>query len=473
MRFMHSPDVGTAGLLRTGDEYGRGARYGSLWKEVSSLASDLSRSSAAYPRADDTDILVALIRASAIIAILVFPPETRGLLSAPPYMQQVLVIAILFLFAQAWLFFRGLPLHPHRPVALVVDTLLVLAITLTFAAHRRNLFEIYYLVVIAGALWYGRRGALSAAVVAIVLSYIVEYLTLAPDPLLLAAQLLITRVPLLLLVAIITSYLVRARDVEHALNIEVDHELRLARSLQAAMLPTRIPQLPGYRIQLRFEPARHVGGDLYRIQTLPDGRLLLVLVDMAGKSVYGLVHLSALNSHLDAALADGVPPAELATRVNRGIYQTLQPDSYAACFFAALDPATATIEFVNCGHVPPLLLHPGGTPTEELSTGGILIGAVEQPEYTALTRVLQPGDLLVLFTDGICEARNAHGEQLGPEGIEAALHIAREESEDIAHWADAVVAARHAFAAEEHADDATLVLLTRHDRDVAAPTGSA
>lgn len=440
------------------------------------MESDLSRSGAAYSGADDTDILVALIRASATIAILVFPPETRGLIGAPPYMQQVLVIAILFIFAQAWLFFTSRPLHPHRPVALVVDTLLVLGITLTFASYGRNLFEIYYLVVIAGALWYGRRGAVSAAVVAIVLSYVVEYLTLSPDPGLLAAQLLITRVPLLLLVAIITSYLVRARDVERAINLEIDHELRLAKGLQAAMLPRNLPDAPGYRMELRFEPARHVGGDLYRVQMLPDNQLLLALVDMAGKSVYGLVHLSALNSHMDAALDDCLRPAGIAARVNKGIYKVLQPDSYAACFVAALDTAAATIEFVNCGHVPPLLVRADGTQTEELSTGGILIGAVEQPDYRALVRHLEPGDVVVLFTDGVCEARNAAGEQFGPEGIEAALRAAQQESDDMGRWADAIVAAQRAFAADAHSDDATLVLL-RRDRVAEAlearPTCSA
>jgi serine phosphatase RsbU (regulator of sigma subunit) len=425
------------------------------------MSPDLDHSSVPHNKREDTDIIVALFRAALIIVLLILPPETRGLLGAPPFIRTMLTFGALYTFIQAVLFFANYSMHTYRPITLAVDLLLVTAITATFAQSGRDLFQIYYILVITGAVWYRRSGAIITALAALGLSFIVEYHLTGADPAGLAYQFAVTRVPWVLLVAIFAAYLVRARDSERELNIQIDHELRLARHLQAHMLPERLPRVPGLDIALRFNPARYVGGDLYAIQTLQDGRILIVLADVAGKSVYGLVHLSALNSHLTAAVHEGLSPAEIATRINRGIYESLQPDSYAAVVIAAIDLNADNIEFVNCGHLPPLRLrHSDPDDVVQLSSGSILIGAVENPSYENHTEAFEATDTLVFYTDGISEVRGRDNKQFGAQGVLRA--IAEMRHQDAEAIAKSVMTARQAFAAANAAaDDATLIVLRR------------
>ncbi len=426
------------------------------------LALRFERPFAGRHRGEDTDVVVVLIRAAVIIAAFAVPLDAAWALSTPLFifLHVMLGVAIIFTFVQGFLFFRSYSLHVCRPIALVVDLLLVTAITATFADSGRNLFEIYYLVVITAAIWYRRSGAIITALVAFGLSIAAEYMATSYDPAKLAAQLAVTRLPLLLLVAIITAYLVRARDSERALNIEINHELRLARRLQSAMLPDQVPPVPGFDIAVRFQPARYVGGDLYAIQVLDDSRLLVVLADMAGKSVYGLVHLSALNSHLVAATHERLTPTEMAERINRAIYPALQPDSYAALFIASIETATGKIEFVNCGHLPPLLIHDGDIGNAvELSTEGILVGAVEEPAYQMKSEVLRPGDVAIFYTDGISEVRNRTNEQLGTARVLQAVERAVER--DAEAICESVMSAYRDFSAARNTDDATLIVIRR------------
>ena len=223
-------------------------------------------------RAEDTDIIVALIRAAVIISVLVVPPETRGLYGAPQIMQAMLLVGIIFTLIQAILLFGNHNLRPYRLAALSLDLLLVNAITMTFAKSGRDLFQIYFLVVITAAIWYRRTGAIVTALAAIILSIAAEWRTTGYDPWVLAQDYLVTRAPLLLIIAVITGYLVKARDAERATIAGLDHELRMARSLQAEMLPQQLPDVPQLDIAVAFHPARHVGGDLYNLQLTDDGR---------------------------------------------------------------------------------------------------------------------------------------------------------------------------------------------------------
>jgi serine phosphatase RsbU (regulator of sigma subunit) len=382
-------------------------------------------------------------------------------------MLAMLVFGICFTFIQAILFFGHRCLQPYRPVSLTLDLLLVTAITLTFARGGRDLFQIYYLVVITAAVWYRRAGAVITAVLAIILSVAAEALSTGYDPWLLAQEYSITRAPLLLLVAVITGYLVRARDAERATIAELDHELRMARRLQAEMLPRQIPELPELDIAVAFRPARHVGGDLYNLQLTDDGRLMVVLADMPGKSVYGLVHLSALNSHLLAAMHEGLSPDSMAHRVNRAIYPALQPDSYAALFIGIIE-TSGMIRFTNCGHLPPLLLRNGDVrDIVEMGSGGILIGAVEEPEYQMRSLPFGPRDLLVCYTDGISEVRNRDREQFGTDGVLAAVEAAGDA--DAASIAESIMQRRQKFAESDATDDATLLVIRRVRCDVVQP----
>ncbi len=354
-----------------------------------------------------------------------------------------------------------------RPVALCIDLCLITAIVASFGELSSNLFETYYLLIIIAAIWYRRSGALTVAAVALGLSVYADYQITGDSVHTLLAEMLWSRLPLFMLVAVTAGYLVRALEEEREQNIQIDHELRLARRLQREMLPDAMPDPPGYDIGLRFSPARYVGGDLYLLQMQDSKRMLLTLADMAGRSVYGLVHLSALNSHLRTAIADDEPVDEIAHRINRGTYDVLQPDSFAAAFIASLELSTGTFTFVNCGHLPPMLLRDGDPDRAmELHSGGILIGAVHDPDYTPQTVSLEPGDLLVCCTDGISEARDDEGRQFGQEHILKV--IGDNPGLNASDLASTILQESNEFAASPTRDDATIILLRRKRAEVSA-----
>lgn len=421
----------------------------------------------ADPRAlgEESDVVVALIRTAFIIAFIF----TRGLWGSsvpmPHYMDVVLGAAAGFNLGLFQAHLRGRHFHALRPVALLLDLLLVTAAIAGFGRSgeflqtSRDLFGLYYLVVITAAIWFKRSGALISALVAIGLAAVTPWLVSGEPP---GRDLLVgsAKAPLLLLVAFVAGYLVRARDAEHQAAVELGQEMRLARALQSRMLPATIPEVPGYELGLRFEPARLVGGDFYGLQWLDQDRLLIVLADMAGKSVYGLVHLSLVHSHLQAAAGSGLGPAAIAEATNHGAYAALQPESYAALFVGVLRPREHTLTFVNCGHVPPWrLAGDAPRPPEQLQTGGIVMGAVPEPRYVERTIKLQPGEMVVGYSDGVSEARDGRREEFGEERVAG---VAGGHAADSAQQvADAVVEAAHAFAHEGGGDDVTVLVLKR------------
>lgn len=368
-------------------------------------------------------MVAALIRTAFIIAFIASRSMAGVSPDVPPAMDGLIVIAAVYNVILLWCYLRSYALPGQRVIALVFDLLLVTGAITTFSSSTRfadagrDLFGLYYLVVITAAIWFRRAGAVITALLAIVLASLAPWLLhgyVEPRALMLSGA----KAPLLLLVAVVAGYLVRARDAEHRVAVELGQELRLARSLQRAMLPRDIPQVDGYDIGLTFQPARLVGGDFYGLRLLDDGRLLIVLADMAGKSVYGLVHLSLVHSHLQAAADAGLSPAEVAAEVNRNTFAALQPESYAAMFVATLDLDSGTLRFANCGHVPPWYVPAKAAETpRKLATGGIVVGAVKDPHYSDGSVVLEPGDLLVCYSDGLSEVRNRRREEFGEERI--------------------------------------------------------
>ena len=127
---------------------------------------------------------------------------------------------------------------------------------------------------------------------------------------------------------------------------------------------------------------------------------------------------------------------------------------------ATIEIATGKIEFVNCGHLPPLLIRAGDVENVvELSSGGILIGAIEDPDYEMVTEHLERGDIVVFYTDGISEVRNKNREELGTSGVLQAVEAAIDE--DAATIAQSIIAAHEAFSVARYNDDATLIVLRR------------
>jgi len=411
---------------------------------------------------DESDSFVALVRSAIILAVLMLPwivPEGR---ETPKLMHLATIVAAVYTLALfvARLGKRSLPLQ--RQLAITVDLFLITAAIMTWRDASRELFQLYYIVVIVAAMWFGRGGALVTAVLAIGAFVLGEY-AVAQSPIVelaLIEMLWENGALVLVILALASSYVLRARDIERAYRWQIDHELRLARSLQREMLPAELPRLPGYDLAVRLEAAREVSGDLYDFIMLDEQTLLLFVVDVAGKSVHGLMHVSLLHSHLRAAAAERIAPAAIAEWVNKSVYDALQPHNFASAFIAHLHLPSGRLVFVNCGHPPPLLLREGGVRNvQRLQTGTTMIGITRTPGYLQLSTHLRPGDALVITTDGVLEARDPRGDFFGEHNLLATLASAEGDSAE--EIAAGVMSAVTEFSGGPVSDDAIVTALKR------------
>ncbi|MGH7417292.1 MAG: SpoIIE family protein phosphatase, partial [Candidatus Rokuibacteriota bacterium] len=194
----------------------------------------------------------------------------------------------------------------------------------------------------------------------------------------------------------------------------LDQELAIARGIQQRLLP-REPR-PCDFLQLAYLsiPCREVGGDYYDAIELPDKRLALVMADVCGKGVSAALLSATLQGALEAGLQWGQDVAGVAGHLNRYLRQHTEANIFATLFFGLLNP-DGRFEYVNAGHVPPFWL--SGERVEALAAENVPLGLYEPEEYQAKQVQLTPGDLLVLYTDGIMDATNARGEAYGRERL--------------------------------------------------------
>ena len=395
------------------------------------MAEDAISRGGRWDRGDESDIIVALVRSAIIIAIVLSP--SLGLMRQTPLeMQLASIVAAVYTLALFISRLSGRWLPAQRPLAIMVDIYLITTAIAVWGGenfpveqpqtvqNRIVLFQLYYIVVIVAAMWFGRRGALLSAIGALGAYIFAEEMVaqwqLEWVPVL--ALLWSNGAPVLLVLALVSSYVLRAREMERARGLRLSHELQLARSMQAQMLPDELPDLEGYEMAIRLEVARVVSGDLYDVMTLGDDRLLLWVADVAGKGVHGMMHVSMMQSHLRAAGREGMGPAEIAERVNHGVYDAMQPSSFASAVILQLHLPSGRLTYTNCGHPYPLLLRGGSIDdTLHINTNTPVVGVTHTPHYRELSTHMQPGDVLVLTTDGVQEARVPGGEMFGEDGL--------------------------------------------------------
>jgi sigma-B regulation protein RsbU (phosphoserine phosphatase) len=296
---------------------------------------------------------------------------------------------------------------------------MITGVVATYDVMALRVKDVYYLVIFAGGMWYQAPGALVTAVLATV-AYVIGY-SLGADLPLTPASALHTAYDsgafFMPAVGYAVGVLFKAYSRDLLRLAEMDHEIGLARTLQDQLVPTVVPPLPGWDISYCMGRAREVGGDMYDFVTLPDGSLLVTILDMAGKSVYGLVHLSLLHSQLHDVASRNDNLGDLVTELARRAYPELQPDSYAAGVFLKLTPGSGRVECVNCGHLSPLILTPGAAEPADLSPGQPIIGAYEAYQYRPKDLAIPTGGAIVCYTDGLVEARNGKGSFYGEERL--------------------------------------------------------
>lgn len=212
-------------------------------------------------------------------------------------------------------------------------------------------------------------------------------------------------------------------SLELADKITMKRDLEIAREIQTWLVPSAPPEVAGADIAFATRPQNSVAGDYYDA-FYPDerrDRLVMVVADVAGKSVPAALLMATLQASLRTIAGEGVPVAELVTRLNRyASAYSLDGRRFTTAVVCDYDPATRRLTYVNAGHNPPILRHANGT-CEALEVGGLPLGIKLGAEYQTATLELRPGDALIFFTDGVVEAFNESGEEFGNSRWQGAI----------------------------------------------------
>lgn len=201
-------------------------------------------------------------------------------------------------------------------------------------------------------------------------------------------------------------------------------EIELARAVQLGFLPQSFPEVPEYEFFSHYSPAQSIGGDYYDYIHLPNGRLGIVLGDVAGKGVPAALLVAKLSSEVRYCLLTEPDTAKAIGLLNDQMIRGGLGDRFVTLAAAVLDPAAHRVTVVNAGHMNPRLYRTGGgSLTDAISTDatGLPLGVMPGFEYEAVTLNLEPGDMITAFTDGVTDATAPTGALFGPEGVDRCL----------------------------------------------------
>lgn len=298
-----------------------------------------------------------------------------------------------------------------------------------------------------------------------------------------------------ILANLLVQTLERERLNQEALAREkLEQELDLAREIQASFLPNCCPSVPGFQIEAYYRAARQVGGDFYDFIALPAAhgqpppasepprrevsfrggrlagpemsdlstaqRLGVVIADVTDKGVPAALFMALSRTLLRASAIDGRQPAEVLQRANRLILADSRAGLFVTTFYAVLEPRTGGLTYANGGHNYPLLYETATGQVRPLRAQGIVLGIVPDPRFEQMALTLNPGDVLLLYTDGVTEAMNGERELFGDERLAAVLRANAQRSPQ--EIINAVLAAVSDFAGgQSQADDITMVVIKR------------
>lgn len=251
-----------------------------------------------------------------------------------------------------------------------------------------------------------------------------------------------------------------ARLHREALERErLEREMHLAAEIQRRILPKGAPAVPGYEIVGWNRPARQVGGDYYDLLALSDGRVELVVGDVSGKGIPAALMVSTLHSALRLLLDQAGFGPSLLERLNRHILEYSMANKFITLLIAELEPWTGLLRYLNAGHNPGFLVHPNGR-VEELSASGVPLGLLPNSRYQPRELVVEPGDIVCLYSDGITEAESIDEKEFGAGRL---IEILRKHQgftlQEVLETLQGAVA-RFAVGRPQY-DDQTVVLLRR------------
>ena len=257
--------------------------------------------------------------------------------------------------------------------------------------------------------------------------------------------------------ALRVGQLVREQEAEAATRQRFEQELEVARLIQQNFLPKELPDLPGWQIAAYYRPAREVGGDFYDVIPLPDGRVAFVVGDVTDKGVPAALVMSATRSVLRASATRLIEPGVVLERVNEHLCPDMPAKMFVTCLYGVLDPATGRLRFANAGHDLPYVKTADGV--IELRARGMPLGLMPGMDYEEKEAVLEPGESVLLHSDGVVEAHDPDRDMFGFPRLKETMAGSPGGQELI----DLVISELEAFTGPgaEQEDDITMVTLQR------------
>jgi serine phosphatase RsbU (regulator of sigma subunit) len=234
------------------------------------------------------------------------------------------------------------------------------------------------------------------------------------------------------------------------------NQMAIAREVQRKLLPQHMPPLETLDYAGSCEPAWTVGGDYYDFLDKGNGRVGFVLADVSGKGVSAALLMANLQASVRSQYVPALEDLQgLFRSVNKLFYESVMSGFFATLFFAEYFDATRRLRYVNCGHCPAFLLHSDGH-CEKLRATATVLGMFESWDCTVGEATISCGDILVVYSDGVTEARNGSGEFFGEERLLTAVQA--NASLPATHLVKAIAAAAHNFGGKEQDDDLTLLV---------------
>ncbi len=244
----------------------------------------------------------------------------------------------------------------------------------------------------------------------------------------------------------------------------MERELEVAKNIQSSFLPDRTPSVEGWDVAAYYRAAHMVGGDFYDFLPLPDGKWGLVVADVADKGMPAALYMALSRTLLRAVARNRSNPAETLLRVNKLLLEDTHSDLFVTMWYGIWDPAEGTIFFSSAGHNPPFILSGAQHATSTLKLKGIALGVLSDITLQTSVVHLQPGDTLVLYTDGITEAQDDRGRQFEVAGLERATRSTQPGGAQ--DTLNGIIGALDSHTGSEpQFDDLTLVIVQCHASD--------
>src|ERR687886_2972570 len=204
----------------------------------------------------------------------------------------------------------------------------------------------------------------------------------------------------------------------------LEGQLEVARQVQLELLPPRDPELEGFDISAYNFSTEEVSGDYYDFVQIYEDHLGLVIADVSGKGVPAALLMAFLRASLRAAIQIGYAPNISLAKVNYLLWESIENNQFVTAFYGVLDATNKTLAYANAGHNPPLLMEPDGT-AHFMERGGLPLGMFRNTRYYEYYQAIEPGQTLVLYTDGATEAQNESGKEYGRDRLAEAVRASR------------------------------------------------